>query len=145
MGPRIPRINFLSEGSQSVLNASFTVAGVSTFKLKWENHPGKCLDVKDHESYNGNVVQLWDCLDNDDDQYWVIDDDALSYKIRWASHPEKCLDVKDHNRQNGAVLQIWDCEEGDDDQLFFMGSVKFSREGALHWKDGKCVDVKDHG
>merc|ERR1712178_159789 len=127
--------------------------GAYRFKLSWKNHPDKCLDVMDHENSNGTLVQLWACLDDDDDQYFLIDpdQDTISYKIRWANHPEKCLDVQ-HGvpEQNGARLQIWDCnrEESDDHQLFLMGSEKGSVSGPLHWHTvgmQKCVDVKEHG
>jgi hypothetical protein len=123
------------------------------FKLHWENHPDKCLDVMDHGYLNGTLVQLWECLEDDDDQYFLIDpDDAtISYKIRWANHPEKCLDVQHGSHgQNGARLQIWDCkrEESDSHQLFFMGSDSGSRNGKMHWHTvgmTKCVDIKEHG
>jgi hypothetical protein len=129
-------------------------AGMDKFKLTWYSHSGKCLDVKDHQSYNGNTVQLWDCFDNDDDQYWMVEDGPTNWKIRWAAHPEKCLDVKDHDEKNGATLQIWDCEDGDKDQYFYLDNTRPAGAanipepvGKLHWQmhPNKCVDVKDHG
>merc|ERR1712054_504076 len=87
------------------------------FKLRWYGDQSKCLDVKDHGNWNGNAVQLWDCFEEDSDQYWTTDDDG---HIRWYNHPEKCLDVKDHGAFLGNVIQTWECLAGDNDQAWIM-------------------------
>jgi len=127
------------------------------FKLVLYTNPKKCLDVKDHGTTNGNMVQLWDCFDSDTDQYWNSGsmDAVINGDVKWANHPNKCLDVKDHQTSNGTPLQIWDCINGDFDQQFYLdisvvpsGSETIPRPvGRLRWKDhpSKCVVVKDSG
>jgi len=127
----------------------------SWFKLVLYTNPKKCLDVKDHQTDNGNVVQLWDCIDSDNDQYWTAGntDAVINSDVKWATHTEKCLDVKDHQTFDGTPLQIWDCLDGDLDQHFYLdstvrpaGSESIPRPvGRLRWKShpSKCVVAKN--
>merc|ERR1712232_1516276 len=108
---------------------------IGSFRLMLYTNQNKCLDVKDHKTYNGNMVQLRDCIGSGNDQYWISNNaDPFDIKnIMWAPHPEKCLDVKDHQTSNGTPLQIWDCLP--------------VPVGRLRWKDhpSKCVVAQDGG
>jgi len=129
----------------------------ASFKLLLYTNQDKCLDVKDHKTDNGNMVQIWDCIGSDNDQYWNAGnvDAYINGDIMWEPHPEKCLDVKDHQTSNGTPLQIWDCLSGDFDQQFYLdtsvrpaGSDWIPRPvGRLRWKDhpSKCVVAKNGG
>lgn len=86
-------------------------------KIKLAADPRYCLDVKDHLSVAGNSVQLWECIDADSDQTFVISS-AQKGRLHWASHRGKCIDVKDHIAEPGTAIQIWDCLSNDTDQLF---------------------------
>jgi len=68
-----------------------------------------CLDVKDHGDFDGSVLQLWECLDDDTDQNFLTPSEYAYAPIKWANHVEKCVDVKDQLSDNGNVIQIWDC------------------------------------
>jgi len=128
-----------------------------SFRLMLYTNQNKCLDVKDHKTYNGNMVQLRDCIGSGNDQYWISDNGPfdINANIMWAPHPEKCLDVKDHQTSNGTPLQIWDCLPGDFDQEFYLdtsfrpvGSESLPVPvGRLRWKDhpSKCVVAQDGG
>jgi len=121
--------------------------GTFRTKLVWHHDSSKCLDVKDHRSFNGNTIQLWDCLDGDDDQYFLLpsfaEDKGNFGKIRWSKDPKMCLDVKDHKDFDGNVLQLWECFDDDADQNFMTPSeyayapIKWANHGE------KCVDVKN--
>jgi len=129
----------------------------SWFELRFYSNQDKCLDVKDHQTYNGNIVQLWDCFSSDNDQYWTAGDmnANINGAVKWATHQEKCLDVKDHETASGTPLQIWECIASDFDQQFYFdgsappaGSGSIPRPvGRLRWKDhpSKCVVAKDGG
>jgi len=120
----------------------------------------KCLDVKDHQTYNGNMVQLRDCIrSGGNDQSWISDNNLsgldINGKIRWQPHPEKCLDVMNRETSNGTPLQIWDCLPGGFDQEFYLdtsvrpvGSESLPVPvGRLRWKDhpSKCVVAQNGG
>ena len=91
---------------------------------------GKCLDVHAPDQLkNGGRVQVWDC-NNQDQQDWRVIDRALVTK------KGKCLDVHapDQNK-NGGRVQIWDCN-GSPQQQWSMPDGKSLRSAA-----GKCLDV----
>jgi len=144
LGKRSPAAAVTTGTSQL---SSEDVDGTFQAKLVWRDFPTKCLDVKDHEPTNGNVIQIYDCLDWDNDQFFLIpsfrEDVGNVGKIRWAAHPEKCIDVKDHSDYDGAAIQLWDCEDADSDQIFQTPSEY--AYSMIQWANNpdKCLDVKN--
>jgi len=76
-----------------------------------------CIDVADGRAENGNNIQLYECSENSDNQYFLLSlDSAVGRfrtgrgKIRWALHPTKCLDVQNQLGNNGDNVQLWDCD-----------------------------------
>eukprot|EP00929_Paragymnodinium_shiwhaense_P041198 TRINITY_DN2140_c0_g1_i1.p1 TRINITY_DN2140_c0_g1~~TRINITY_DN2140_c0_g1_i1.p1 ORF type:complete len:336 (+),score=39.72 TRINITY_DN2140_c0_g1_i1:120-1010(+) len=129
------------------------------FNLRLYIDQSKCLDVKDHQNYNGNKVQIWECISGDNDQFWAAGNRnaEVNAQVRWATHQEKCLDVKDHKTSNGTPLQIWDCIGNDFDQWFYFDSTSLPASaasqfiprpiGRLRWKEhpSKCVVAQNGG
>ncbi|KAF9257164.1 hypothetical protein L218DRAFT_936088 [Marasmius fiardii PR-910] len=54
----------------------------------------KCLDVRDGDSTNGNSLQIWSCIEGNDNQLWNMDlDGSFGKLISWAGR-NKCVNVR---------------------------------------------------
>jgi hypothetical protein len=94
---------------------------------------GKCLDVTDGSTANGNQPQLWDCVAGSSNQQWTLADNGS------VQGKGKCLDVANNSTADGAVVHLWDCFDT-------VASQKWSLSAAgdlVNTASGKCLDVKD--
>jgi glucosylceramidase len=93
---------------------------------------GKCLDVTNGSTANGNLPQLWSCTGGPN-QTWTLGADGT---VRGLG---KCLDVKDNSTADGAAVQLWDCFGGSNQQWTATAGHDLVNVGS-----GKCLDVKDN-
>ncbi|GAA2885698.1 chitinase [Actinoplanes cyaneus] len=115
-------------GVLGITSASAASAGTLTSSLN-----GKCLDVTDGSTTNGNLPQLWDCVAGSANQTWTLADNG-SVQGRG-----KCLDVANNATTDGAAVHLWDCYDTVASQKWTLSAA-----GALvNTASGKCLDVKD--
>ncbi|MFC7272587.1 ricin-type beta-trefoil lectin domain protein [Paractinoplanes rhizophilus] len=95
---------------------------------------GKCLDVTDGSTANGNQPQMWTCTPGNQNQVWTLADDG-SVQGRG-----KCLDIANNSSANGAVVHLWDCYDSVATQKWTLTASKDLVNNAA----GKCLDVKDN-
>ncbi|MEU8612638.1 lectin [Actinoplanes sp. NPDC048791] len=93
---------------------------------------GKCLDVTDGSTANGNLPQMWACTAGPN-QRWTV---AADGTIRGLG---KCLDVKDNGTADGSAVQLWDCAGGANQRWSSTSGGTLVNAAA-----GKCLDVKDN-
>ena len=71
-------------------------------RLAGSNYPGKCIDLKGGDVSNGNVLWLWECT-GQSNQQWALDGQQIKL-----ANTNFCIDSfavpKDGNR-----LQLWEC------------------------------------
>lgn len=93
---------------------------------------GKCLDVTDGSTANGNLPQLWSCTSGPN-QTWTLGADST---VRGLG---KCLDVSNNSTADGATVHLWDC-------IGTVASQKWTAgNGSLvNTASGKCLDVRDN-
>ena len=93
---------------------------------------GKCLDVTDGSTANGNLPQLWTCTSGPN-QTWTVGSDNT---VRGLG---KCLDVSNNSTADGAAVHLWDC-------LGTVASQKWTASNGtlVNTASGKCLDVKDN-
>jgi hypothetical protein len=94
---------------------------------------GKCLDVTDGSTANGNLPQLWDCVAGSSNQQWTLADNGS------VQGKGKCLDIANNSTADGAVVHLWDCYDT-------VASQKWTLSAAgdlVNTASGKCLDVKD--
>ncbi|MFC7276638.1 ricin-type beta-trefoil lectin domain protein [Paractinoplanes rhizophilus] len=113
-------------GILGVTNASAASAGTLVSSLN-----GKCLDLTDGSTANGNQPQLWTCYAGSTNQIWTLADNG-SVQIKG-----KCLDVANNSAADGAVVHMWDCYDTVATQKWRLSG------GSLINSNGKCLDVKD--
>ncbi|GAA2636400.1 ricin-type beta-trefoil lectin domain protein [Paractinoplanes durhamensis] len=93
---------------------------------------GKCLDVTEGSTANGNQPQLWDCVAGSANQQWTLADNGS------VQGKGKCLDVANNSTADGGVVHLWDCYDTVASQKWTLSN------GALvNTASGKCLDVKD--
>ena len=95
---------------------------------------GKCLDVTDGSTANGNKPQLWDCTSGSTNQQWTVGSDGTIRALG------KCLDVADNSTADGAGVHLWDCYDT-------VATQKWSHTAGgdlVNSASGKCLDVKDN-
>jgi glucosylceramidase len=94
---------------------------------------GKCLDVTDGSTANGNQPQMWDCTSNNANQQWTVGTDGT---VRGLG---KCLDVANNSTSDGGVVHLWDC-------FSTVATQKWTASGGalINSASGKCLDVKDN-
>jgi glucosylceramidase len=93
---------------------------------------GKCLDVTDGSTANGNQPQLWDCTSGNANQQWTVGADGTIKGLG------KCLDVANNSTSDGAVVHLWDCYSTVATQKWSAGNGTL-----INSASGKCLDVKD--
>jgi glucosylceramidase len=93
---------------------------------------GKCLDVTDGSTTNGNLPQLWTCTAGPN-QTWTVGSDNT------VSALGKCLDVSNNSAADGAAVHLWDC-------IGTVASQKWTATNGtlVNTASGKCLDVKDN-
>ncbi|MEV4348826.1 RICIN domain-containing protein [Actinoplanes sp. NPDC049596] len=94
---------------------------------------GKCLDVTNGSTANGNQPQMWSCSAGPN-QTWTFADDG---SVRGLG---KCLDVANGAVTDGAVVHLWDCYAGLTSQQWTLNASK----DLVNVKAGKCLDIKDN-
>jgi len=94
---------------------------------------GKCLDVTDGSTANGNQPQLWDCVAGSANQQWTLADNGT------VQGRGKCLDVANNSTANGAVVHLWDCYDTVASQKWTLSATK----ALVNTASGKCLDVTD--
>jgi glucosylceramidase len=94
---------------------------------------GKCLDVTNGSTANGNQPQLWDCTAGNTNQQWTVGTDGT---VRGLG---KCLDVANNSTSDGATVHLWDC-------ISTVATQKWTASGGalINSASGKCLDVKDN-
>jgi glucosylceramidase len=94
---------------------------------------GKCLDVTNGSSANGNLPQIWDCVAGSANQTWTIGADNT---VRGLG---KCLDVANNGVANGTAVHLWDC-------IGTVASQKWTASNGtlINTASGKCLDVKNN-
>ncbi len=115
-------------GVLGITSASAASAGVIKSTLD-----GKCLDVTDGSTANGNLPQLWDCVAGSSNQTWTFADNGS------VQGKGKCLDVANNATTDGAAVHLWDCYDT-------VASQKWTLSAAgdlVNTASGKCLDVKD--
>ncbi|GAB2565558.1 hypothetical protein Aab01nite_47320 [Paractinoplanes abujensis] len=94
---------------------------------------GKCLDVTNGSTANGNQPQMWACAGGPN-QTWTLGDDGSLRGLN------KCLDVANGATTDGAVVHLWDCYAGLTSQQWTLNAAK----DLVNVKAGKCLDIKDN-
>lgn len=78
-------------------------------QLRSSANPAMCIDVAYGSTNNGATVQMYECSQTSENQYFLIPESG-SGKIQWSAHPSKCLDVNNQWDNNGNAVQLWDCD-----------------------------------
>jgi glucosylceramidase len=92
---------------------------------------GKCLDVTNGSTTNGNQPQMWTCSSGPNQQ-WTLGTDGTVRALG------KCLDVTGSGTTDGTAVQLWDCFGGGNQRWTASSSGDLVNAGS-----GKCLDVKD--
>jgi hypothetical protein len=91
---------------------------------------GKCVDVAaDDTGGNGAAVQLWDCQNYAEDQYWTHFPDNTLRTLN------RCLDINGNGTANRTQVQLYDCDGA--------GGQKWIQQadGSLrNPQSGRCLD-----
>jgi glucosylceramidase len=93
---------------------------------------GKCLDVTDGSTANGNQPQMWTCTGGPNQQ-WTL---AADGTVRGLG---KCLDVTGNGTADGTAVQLWDCFAGGNQRWTYTSGGDLVNVGS-----GKCLDVRDN-
>ncbi|MEV6285629.1 ricin-type beta-trefoil lectin domain protein [Kribbella sp. NPDC051770] len=92
---------------------------------------GKCLDVTNGSTANGNQPQLWTCSSGPNQQ-WTVGTDGTIRALG------KCLDVTGNGTANGTAVQLWDCFGGP--------NQRWTRSNGtlINAASNTCLDVRDN-
>ncbi|WP_239136824.1 ricin-type beta-trefoil lectin domain protein, partial [Dactylosporangium siamense] len=95
---------------------------------------GKCLDVTNGSTADGNQPQMWTCYTGSANQNWTFADNGSVQGLG------KCLDVANGSTADGAVVHLWTCYDT-------VASQKWQLTAAgdlVNTNAGKCLDIKDN-
>jgi hypothetical protein len=67
----------------------------------------KCLDLTNGNQTNWTPLELWDCVENKNQQ-WTYDKQSGQISLS-ASGAKKCVDVRDGLFAPGTIVQLYDC------------------------------------
>jgi hypothetical protein len=116
-------------GFLGIQNASAASAGTLVSKLD-----GKCLDVTDGSTANGNQPQMWSCTSGNVNQQWTLADNGSVQAVG------KCLDLANNSTADGAVVHLWDCYDTVATQKWTLSSAG----DLVNTAANKCLDIKDN-
>ncbi|MFI6096263.1 ricin-type beta-trefoil lectin domain protein [Lentzea sp. NPDC051213] len=89
---------------------------------------GKCLDVTNGSTTNGNQPQMWTCTSGPNQQ-WTL---AADGTVRGLG---KCLDVTGNGTADGTAVQLWDCFGGGNQRWTAVNGT------LVNVGSNKCLDV----
>jgi hypothetical protein len=95
---------------------------------------GKCLDVTDGSTANGNRPQMWTCTSGNQNQMWTLADNGQVKALG------KCLDLAENSTANSAVVHLWDCYDSVATQRWTLNAAHDLVNSAA----GKCLDIQDN-
>ncbi|GIF13948.1 RICIN domain-containing protein [Actinoplanes teichomyceticus] len=132
------RPRWLAAGTIAVVAAGLGVAGVTDALAASSgaivsSANGKCLDVTDGSTANGNQPQMWSCATGPN-QTWTLADNG---QVRALG---KCLDVANNSTANGATVHLWDCYDSVTTQKWTLSAGR----DLVNVAAGKCLDIKDN-
>ncbi|GIF05228.1 RICIN domain-containing protein [Actinoplanes siamensis] len=133
------RPRWFAAGTITLVVAGLGVAGVtealaaSTGTIV-SSANGKCLDVTDGSTANGNQPQMWTCASGPN-QSWTLADNGQVQGLG------KCLDVANNATANGAVVHLWDCYDSVASQKWTYNA---SSHDLVNTAANKCLDIKDN-
>jgi hypothetical protein len=138
-GPRVRRFRLLSiavtaavvgtVGAVAMNAASAASSGQITSSAN-----GKCLDVTNGSTADGNQPQMWTCYAGSANQTWTLADNGSVQGLG------KCLDVVDGASTDGAVVHLWTCYDSVASQKWTLNAS----HDLINTKSGKCLDIKDN-
>jgi hypothetical protein len=82
------------------------------FRLKAKNS-GKCMHVHGGGNANGANITQWECVDQPNVQWQMVQTKEPGYFFLKARHSGKCAHVHGGGNANGANITQWDCVEQD--------------------------------
>jgi len=110
-----------------------TAAEAATTGTITSSANGKCLDVTNGSTANGNQPQMWTCSPGAN-QTWTLGDDGTLRGLG------KCLDVANGATTDGAVVHLWDCFSGLTSQQWTLNAAR----DLVNVKAGKCLDITNN-
>ncbi|WP_426505021.1 ricin-type beta-trefoil lectin domain protein [Dactylosporangium sp. McL0621] len=113
--------------------AMTTASAASTGQIT-SSANGKCLDVTDGSTADGNQPQMWTCYAGSANQAWTFADNGSVQGLG------KCLDVVGGATTDGAVVHLWTCYDSVASQKWTLNAS----HDLINTKSGKCLDVKDN-
>eukprot|EP00929_Paragymnodinium_shiwhaense_P092119 TRINITY_DN519_c0_g1_i3.p1 TRINITY_DN519_c0_g1~~TRINITY_DN519_c0_g1_i3.p1 ORF type:complete len:348 (-),score=39.55 TRINITY_DN519_c0_g1_i3:251-1186(-) len=99
-------------------------------QVRWAAHQDQCLDVKDHHTCDGTLLQLSECSSNSLDQSFYFDTSSRPAsadsqfiprpigRLRWKSQPSKCAVAQYGSASVGNSIVLADCVDGQDAQYW---------------------------
>jgi hypothetical protein len=96
-------------GAQAVIAAA-GVQSTQNVKLRGQQS-GRCADLNNSSTTNGEQAQLWDCAGNAN-QRWTYNASTKQLMV----YGNKCLDAFNAGTANGTATVIWDCHSGTNQQ-----------------------------
>ncbi|ALG08444.1 ricin-type beta-trefoil lectin domain protein [Kibdelosporangium phytohabitans] len=114
--------------------ATFTWPGTGTPPPTGRTGPitglgGKCLDVTNGSTANGNQPQMWSCTGGPNQQ-WTVSTDGTLRALG------KCVDVVNGATADGTAVQLWDCFGAGNQQWSYSSSGQL-----VNANSDKCLDV----
>ncbi|GID92004.1 ricin-type beta-trefoil lectin domain protein [Amorphoplanes digitatis] len=133
MNPPVKRVAAVLVSALVVVTLGVTQAEAATTGTVVSSANGKCLDVTNGSTANGNLPQMWTCVAGPN-QTWTHGDDK---SLRGLG---KCLDVANGAVNDGAVVHLWDCFAGLTSQQWTYTAGR----DLVNVKANKCLDIKDN-
>ena len=112
-------------------SASFKIAAKQT---------GKALDVQAASTTNGALIQQWDYIGGDNQNWQLVPAESGYFRIA-AKHSGKVLDVQGMSTSNGAPIQQYDYLGGDNQKWRFI-LVQNGFFKIVAKQSGKVLDVQ---
>ncbi|MFI5910671.1 ricin-type beta-trefoil lectin domain protein [Dactylosporangium sp. NPDC051541] len=113
--------------------AMTTASAASTGQIT-SSANGKCLDVTNGSTADGNQPQMWTCYTGSANQTWTLADNGSVQGLG------KCLDVAGGATTDGAVVHLWTCYDSVTSQKWTLNAA----HDLINTKSGKCLDIKDN-
>lgn len=102
---------------------------------------GKVLDVREWETTDGALIQLFSNADQDN-QRWMITPKGQGIFSVAAKHSDKCLDILQFKNENGAEVGQESCHEKPNQEWIIGRKKSTVYEIKSRW-NYRCVTIKD--
>lgn len=126
-----------SQAHAALISAMSTLQGTKTVEMESSRFANKCIDVRQGSTAPGAIVQMYDCLSNDNQKFTIVPVTSTKVHIKFKG---MCFDVAGGGTSNGTRIILYGCRSLSDSLSGAQTWTPISAGVFKNTRSGRCLD-----